>query len=158
MVSLLPWVHDEPEKSSRPSESEPESAAAPRNAPTAPPESDDVNTRPVHRLVVDFGTGAWPASGVLSELGYRVGKNGLGQDLRRHILRNAMTVELVATSADSESYLRQWGPSNSRRRAAKIERCLAGFAAGARRKTADMSEAIADWESDLAWFRVQCGR
>lgn len=157
VVSVLPWVHDEPENGSRTAESKPE-PAAPRSAPTAPPASDYVKARPVYRLIVDFDAGAWPASGVLSELGYHVGKNGLGPDLRRRILRNAMTVELVATSAESKSYLRQWGPPNSGQRGAKIERCLAGFAAGARRKSADMAEAIADWDSDLAWFRVHCGR
>jgi hypothetical protein len=83
-----------------------------------------------------------------------VGKSGLGPDLRRQILRNAMMIELVANSAESEQYLGEWGSPNSRQRAAKIERCLAGFAAGARRRNADISEAIADWEDDLAWFRA----
>lgn len=143
LVSFLPWVHDKPEKVMSPPSSE---------RTDDPAVDDDINARPVHQLVVDFDTGAWPASGVLKELGYKVGKNGLGPLVRRQILHNALTVELIATSADAESYLRQWGAPSTRQRAAKIERCLAGFAENARRRDADMAEAIADWESDLAWF------
>ncbi len=143
LVSFLPWTNDEPEAVSPPAGAE----------TTDGPDADaEINSRPVHQLVVDFDAGSWPASGVLKELGYKVGKNGLGPLARRQILHSAFTVELVATSADTESYLREWGAPNTRQRAAKIERCLAGFAENARRRDADMAEAIADWESDLAWF------
>lgn len=144
LVSLLPWVHDDP----HPTED-------PETGPGNPIRDidDEINGRPVHNLVVCFDTGGWPPSGVLKELGYKVGKNGLGPDARRHILRNAYRIELIAGAEDAEPYIREWGRPQSNERASKIERCLGGFAYSARRKDADMSEAIADWEADLEWFR-----
>ncbi|MCV6999257.1 hypothetical protein [Mycolicibacterium alvei] len=157
VVGFLPWVHDEPEKVSRPAKSEGNAASEQPADPWSPMETaDDINARPVYRLVVNIDTGSWPTSGVLGELGYKVGKNGLGPSVRRHILRNALIVELVATMPEAESYVGEWGAPNSRQRAAKIERCLAGFSELNRRKNADYSEAIADWESDLAWFTREC--
>jgi hypothetical protein len=144
LVSLLPWVHDDPPRIN-----------------VAETESDDpilgvddaINARPVHNLIVRFDAGQWPPSGVLKELGYKVGKSGLGPDARRQILTKAYRVSLVAGSEDVDPYLREWGLPQSRERASKIERCLGGFAYSARKKDADMSEAIADWEADLEWFR-----
>jgi hypothetical protein len=107
---------------------------------------------PVYRLVVRFDAGVWPSSGVLSEMGYHVGKNGLAPADRRQVLRNVLEAELVATSPETEDYVREWGAPRSATRLGKMARCLAGFAAGARRRNADMSGAIADWESDLEWL------
>jgi hypothetical protein len=114
---------------------------------------------PVHRLVVSFDASQWPSSGVLSEMDYHVGKNGLAPADRRRILQKVLEAELVATSPETEDYVREWGAPRSVERRRKIARCIAGFAAGARRKTAaDMSAAIADWESDLDWFTTTFGR
>lgn len=157
VVAFLPWVHDEPEKGSGAAEPESNSASEQRTDVWSRRESDDdINARPVHQLVINIDTGSWPASGVLREMGYKVGKSGLGPSARRDILRAALTVELVATTTEAESYLREWGDPNSRRRASKIKRCLAGFAELHRNNRADYSEAIADWESDLAWFTREC--
>ncbi|UBV13917.1 hypothetical protein [Mycolicibacterium fortuitum] len=156
VVGFLPWVHDDSDKDACPAESEGDGAPEQPADFWSRLEEDDLNARPVHELVVDFDTGAWPASGVLGKLGYKVGKNGLGPTVRRNILRDALMVDLVATTAEAESYLREWGAPNSRQRALKIERCLAGFAELNRHKSADYSEAIADWESDLAWFTQEC--
>lgn len=92
-------------------------------------------------------------------MGYRVGKtNGLASNDRRQILQRIYNAELVATSRETEAYIREWGAPGSVMRCRKMARCLSGFAAGARRKTsADMSEAIADWESDLQWLVTTCG-
>lgn len=146
VIGLLPWVHE----SETSSEAE---SSAPR-----PAVGDNLNVRPVYKLVVNLDTGSWPSEGVLRELGYKVGRSGLGSVTRRHILRNALSVELVAATTDSESYVREWGSPESEQRAEKIERCLVGFANNARRRRADMSEAIADWEDDLRWFRECRGR
>lgn len=106
------------------------------------------------QLVVDFHEGEWPTTGVLREMGYRVGRtNGLATSARRRILQRVYDAELVATSQEAEDYIREWGAPASAVRYRKMARCLGGFAAGARRKTgADMSDAIADWESDLLWL------
>lgn len=144
VVSLLPWVHDDPTS---------DIVAETPPARSVFDDLNDVRRRPVHELHVSFETGTWPASGVLSELGYKVGRSGLGPAERHRILRTALTVTLVATSREANDYIQDWGRPNSRQRAAKIERCLVKFADNARRRSADMSEAIADWEDDLVWFR-----
>ena len=149
LVSVLPWVH-EPESRS-PGEG-PESRGVFTEA------DDDLNRRPIYELVVSLDTSSWQTSGVLSKLGYKVGRSGLNASARRQILRNALTVALIAQSSEIESYVREWGAPNSSQRGDKIERCLSGFANTARRRSADMSDAIADWEADLEWFRTQRGR
>jgi hypothetical protein len=127
----------------------------------AAPTGDTSATREaVYELVVNFDTGAWPAAGVLSEMGYRVGNTrGLAPNARRAILRDVLNVQLVATSPETEHYLREWGPPGSATRLRKTKRCLGGFIAGAeRKKHANMSAAIADWESDLEWLNTTFGR
>ena len=106
------------------------------------------------KLIVQFDAGPWPASGVLSEMGYRVGNTkGLSLPDRRHVLRNVVDVELVASSPETGSYIREWGRPGSAERVGKMTRCLYAFIRSAeRRKMADMSGAIADWEADLAWL------
>ncbi|WP_131810521.1 hypothetical protein [Mycolicibacter sinensis] len=104
-------------------------------------------------LVVNFDAGGRPDPGVLKQMGYRVGRNGLGPARRRSILEKVYAAKLVATSTHPAAHIREWGEPNTRARAEKIERCLAGFIANARHKGADMSEAIGDWEDDLAWLR-----
>jgi hypothetical protein len=68
----------------------------------------------VYRLVVNFDAGEWPSSGVLSEMGYRVGKNGLAPTTRRQILQKVLATELVATSSETETYIREWGAHTAR--------------------------------------------
>lgn len=133
VVSVLPWVHDPPAEA-----------------------ADGETTSAVHELHVSFETGSWTSSGVLSELGYKVGRSGLDAADRHRILRTTLNVTLVAMSREVDAYIQDWGRPNSRHRAAKIERCLKAFAENARRRTADMSEAITDWEEDLDWFRREC--
>lgn len=112
--------------------------------------SDDL---PDETLDVDFSDGPWPSSGVLSKMGYRVGNNGRPTAERREILKRVEALNLRVASLGAEGYIAEWGQPRSPERRSKIVRCLAGFAAGARRKTsADMSSAISDWEDDLKWF------
>lgn len=122
--------------------------------PNLPQLVGPVNQR---KLLVNFDTGAWPSSGVLSEMGYRVGRNGLAAGARRLILVEALNVELVATSPAADGYVREWGPPSSRHRLQKMVNSISAFARNARRRTADFSEAIADWESDLEWLRDTYG-
>jgi len=106
-------------------------------------------------LTVRFDTGRWPASGVLSVMGYRVGNNGLPDDERRLILREVFEVELVSGSPDSDDYVREWGEPRSPQRLGKMNRALWGFIKLAQRRTsADMSGALADWGDDLDWVSM----
>lgn len=148
IISVLPWVHDEP-------------AAQPSGTSTRPPpdpsDHDDLNARPIYQLHVDFDTGRWPTSGVLSEMGYKVGKKGLPTASRREILRQVLGVHLVACSPDAESYIREWGNPGSHQRITKTYNAIATFSQNAQRRNADYSEAIADWESDLDWLESSYG-
>jgi hypothetical protein len=124
------------------------------------PWSDPGTARePAAQLVIRFGGGVpWPVSGVLSEMGYHVGKNGLAPAERREILQRVFVVELVATSPETDDYIREWGAPGSTARCSKMANCLKGFIEINRRKTtADMSAAIADWESDLQWLTTIFG-
>lgn len=109
----------------------------------------------IHQVLVKFDAGGRPDPGVLKQMGYRVGRSGLGASRRRSILEKVYGARLVATSMHTAGYVREWGEPNTRARATKIERALAGFVSNARRREADMSEAIDDWESDLAWLKAR---
>ncbi|NDJ91787.1 hypothetical protein [Mycolicibacter kumamotonensis] len=104
-------------------------------------------------VVVQFNAKGLASPGVLKQMGYQVGRNGDGPSRRRRILESVYEAKLTASSADERDYILQWGPPASRARARKMERALAGFLRNAKHKNADMSEAIADWEEDLAWLR-----
>jgi hypothetical protein len=112
---------------------------------------------PARRLVVTFKTPDLPNPGVLSQMGYHVGKNGLSATARRAILKEVLAVQLVAPSADSEGYIAEWGPPRSGQRLGKMRNALRGFVNYAQRRDADMSESIADWLSDLEWIDVTYG-
>jgi hypothetical protein len=110
------------------------------------------------KLIVQFDGGQWPVSGVLSEMGYRVGSSGLAEDERRRVLRDVFEVQLISSSPETNDYIQEWGPPQSSQRLAKMNRALSGFLDLARRRnSADMSGAIADWEADLAWLAKHFG-
>ncbi|WP_425004481.1 hypothetical protein [Mycolicibacterium sp. S3B2] len=141
IASLLPWVHDD--------EPEQQSSSGPFL------NGDSVNTHGSersYRLVISFDTGSWQPTGVLREMGYKVGKQGLSTTERREILRRVYSVELVAGSADAQGYVREWGPPASTARLAKMVNSIAAFSRNAKRRNTDYSEAIADWEEDLDWL------
>ena len=111
-----------------------------------------------YRLIVES-----PAIGVLKQMGYAVGRNGLAEGPRRVILRQVIEeVELVAASPESIDYVQEWGTPRSWQRLDKTDRTLAAFIRLARRReqrtSADMSGAIADWEHDLDWLRNTYGQ
>ncbi|MFM8856295.1 MAG: hypothetical protein ACKOI2_03645 [Actinomycetota bacterium] len=114
---------------------------------------------PVNGLVVNYRSGEWPDKGVLSEVGYHVGISGLETEARRQILRKVVNLVLIGIAPSSGGEIREWGDPRSEQRIVKIANCLAGFTSQARRRRrADMSRAIADWESDLHWLRQTYGR
>lgn len=108
-----------------------------------------------NRLVVDFGDGEWPETGVLKHMGYTVGRRGLVVSARHDVLRKVLGVELVAGSDGADWYIEQWGSPMSAKRLHKMANCIAAFAQSKKRvRNSDYSEAIADWESDLAWLHA----
>ncbi len=107
---------------------------------------------PVETLYVQYDDGApLPAQGILKDMGYRVGKNGLLLHERREILRRTFRVYL---DSNSDWYVQQWGPRCSQARFNKMDRVLGGLAANAEKiRKNDMSEAIRNWREDQAWLR-----
>jgi hypothetical protein len=94
----------------------------------------------------------WHEEGVLSYIGYHVGtNNGATDGVRRQILDFAFTDTLPPVN--SMAYIRDWAPPASAARLERLANELARFARNAKRKrTADMSSAIADWEADLRYL------
>lgn len=123
-------------------------------APKAPSDAGGIET-----LRIDFEAGnPLPPLGILKDMGYRVGKNGLLLHQRREILRRTFRVQLVATSPWTNEYIREWGDRCSPARLDKMDRVLGGLIAAAKRKTkADMSEAIRNWQEDREWLRSNNG-
>lgn len=94
-----------------------------------------------------------PDTGVLKAMGYTVGRNGKRDGERHRILGRAFKIERLPRVGGT-SHMSEWGASSSEARLSKMAEALAAFARNAkRRKGASMSEAIADWESDLAWLK-----
>jgi len=111
-----------------------------------------LGNEPVETLYVEYEDGTpLPTQGILKDMGYRVGKNGLLLRDRREILWRTFRLQL---DSNSDWYVRQWGPRCSRARLQKMDRVLGGLAANAERiKKNDMSEAIRNWREDQQWLR-----
>ncbi|WP_193211146.1 hypothetical protein [Luteolibacter marinus] len=92
-------------------------------------------------------------SGVLSFLGYSVGKSGLLAGPRRAILRYVYLKRLPAVS--SAEYMAEWGRAETGNRLCKLANSIASFARNAKRRNAKLSKAISDWKSDLAWLKKE---
>jgi len=91
-----------------------------------------------------------PANGLLSHLGYKVGKSGLSIIGRRRILDQVFSSELpLVVSAD---YMQQWDRPESKERLKKLADSIAAFCRNIKRRYADNGEAINDWEQDLEYL------
>jgi len=96
---------------------------------------------------IDFGS----VSGVLSALGYRVGRGGLSSEERRRILKKVFSAPSAGLPSIPE--VREWGASRTKDRLSKMANCLASFSRNAQRQPRPPREAIDDWKSDLSWLR-----
>ncbi len=89
--------------------------------------------------------------GLLSFVGYEVGQQGQPVRLRRLILNCVVHNRLP--SVNSATYMREWGTPRSSKRLEKLADTIAALARNAkRRKTADYSLAVSDWEQDLEYL------
>lgn len=89
-----------------------------------------------------------PSEGLLSVMGYKVGINGLKQELRRKIL--ADVIEGPVPLVSSPGYMQEWGDDGSKKRINKTFNCLLAFSSGTIHQT--HHEALKDWEEDLEWL------
>lgn len=101
----------------------------------------------------NWSNGVVPLEGVLQASGYCVGWSGLGTEDRRRALRTV--IEEVLPRGFQASYADQWGPPLTPRRLLKTADTLAALSRNAQRRNANMERAIADWEGDLAWLRLE---
>ncbi|NTF17119.1 hypothetical protein G6L37_01575 [Agrobacterium rubi] len=90
-------------------------------------------------------------NGMLSEVGYSVGRNSsLSSAVRQRILTEIFVRSLPPVFP--APYMQQWGENGSARRLHKIADCLAAFARNAARLPGNYDEAIADWKEDLEYL------
>ncbi len=93
-----------------------------------------------------------PPQGVLGHLGYRTGRQGLGETDRREVLKRAFTRKLPFV--ESEVHMAEWGKARSAERLKKIANTLAALTRNDKRvRTRDLSLAIAEREADLEWLK-----
>lgn len=99
-----------------------------------------------------LNAGQWYSEGMLSYLGYRVGStNGASDAARRQILDAVFAGNLPPLNGPD--YVRHWGAPSTAPRLKKMAHELATFAVNAkRRRSTDLSSAIADWEADLRYL------
>jgi hypothetical protein len=99
--------------------------------------------------------GQWYNEGMLSYLGYRVGRTqGVSDRVRRQILDSVFSGALPPVNG--VHYVQAWGDPSTASRLKKLAQEIAAFVVNAkRRKSTDLSSAIADWESDLKYLHRQ---
>ena len=93
----------------------------------------------------------WYADGLFSYVGYHVGNNGEVQETREKILDCIFHNELPNVASDE--YMQEFNDPKTPKRLKKMADFLSSEARNFKRnKTADYSQAIADYESDLAYL------
>lgn len=97
-------------------------------------------------------SGNWHLIGMLSYLGYRVGATaGVSVGIRHQILDICFDAPLPPING--MDYMRSWGPPGTTVRLRKLANELASFARnGKRKRNANLSNAVADWEADLKYL------
>lgn len=95
---------------------------------------------------------AWHKEGMLSYLGYRVGAtDGEAPGTRQRILDTAFAQ--VLPPVNDPDYHQAWGSPETAARLKRLANEIARFARHAKSKrSADMSSAVDDWESDLRYL------
>jgi len=102
-----------------------------------------------------LNSGDWNQIGILSWLGYRVGATqGEPEGVRRQILD--LCFDEVLPPINGLDYMISWGPPGTPTRLKKLASEIASFTRnGKRKRSANLSVAIADWETDLDYLYRQ---
>jgi hypothetical protein len=95
----------------------------------------------------------WPQFGVLSSIGYKVGNDGIGDQLRKDILTYAYFSDILPMVMNIK-YMHEWGKNSSAKRLMKIANVIASVCRNMKKKKDDGSQAIRHWEKDLEWLRI----
>jgi hypothetical protein len=89
--------------------------------------------------------------GLLSFVGYQVGRNGLSPETRLQTLDCVFHNKLP--NVESPEYMDEWSSPRTPGRLQKMAESIAAFTRNAKRRTShDLSQAIDDWESDLRYL------
>jgi len=89
--------------------------------------------------------------GLLSFIGYRVGRNGTPQNIRHQLLDCVFHNELP--NVDSPEYMEEWDEPRTANRLKKLAESMAAFTRNAKRKmNSDYSIAVEEWEDDLEYL------
>ncbi|MBB3777276.1 hypothetical protein FHS52_003273, partial [Erythromicrobium ramosum] len=103
------------------------------------------------------GTGAFGSiehdEGMLSHLGYHVGKTGEQSALKRQRLL-ARVFEGQLPPVNGPEYMESWGDRGSPKRLEKMAESIAAAVKSAKRRSADFSVAIQHWEEDLSYLHA----
>lgn len=103
------------------------------------------------------GTGAFGSiehdKGMLSYLGYHVGKTGEPSALKRQRLL-ARVFEGQLPPVNGPDYMESWGDRGSRRRLEKMAESIAAALKSAKRWSAAYSMAIEHWDEDLSYLHA----
>ena len=101
-----------------------------------------------------LGDTDWPNTSLLKFMGYAVGQNGAGEDSRRAILD--YVYERPVPQVISREYMTKWGAPRTGPRLKQMAENIAASTRNAKRNPiADFSLAIAEWESDLEYLRIE---
>lgn len=94
----------------------------------------------------------WPRKGMLSHLGYHVGKSGLYKNNRRKVLDFAYTGKLP--NLNDKSYMDKWAKPRTSARLRQIGESIAAFCRNLKRKDPN-ALAVQEWEADLEYLRTE---
>ncbi len=95
--------------------------------------------------------GNMEAESPLHAMGYKVGKLGRPSAERQAILYAAFVD--VIPKVGGAAYMDEWGQPQSAKRLKKIANLLASNCRNMKKRNANASEAIDDWEDDLRWLK-----
>jgi hypothetical protein len=96
----------------------------------------------------DLNSEDWQREGLLKVMGYKVGIGGERGSFRKQML--SAIFRCVVPPVFPPNYVAEWSSPGSPLRLRKMARTIAAFTRNAkRRRDAQMSEAIRDWERDL---------
>jgi len=101
----------------------------------------------------DVQNGDSPESGLLNQLGYKVGVFGALKSHRRQILRSLLESEALP-QVESPDYMAKWGREHSGTRLKKIASSIAAFCKRARGTPGALTgRSVESWEDDLSWLK-----
>lgn len=107
---------------------------------------------PLGRRGAEINAEDWPPEGMLSWLGYRVGKTNPTPRAQREVILDYV-FESELPPLNSHEYFAQWGEPATPKRLSKIAETIAAFVRLAKgRIDPRLGRAISDWEEDLKYL------